>query len=140
MIYLLDRFKSISENCEGVTLDLGSAQGKLHAYLRKNKKISKLIGVDIVKNSNVDVKGDLNRFPYPFKNNSFDTIVAGEIIEHLKEPCRFLKEIKRILKKNGKLILTTPNSQMLIYKTWKHPQHKYSWDIWTDSYALLVLK
>lgn len=137
MIYLFDRFKSIAKNCKGFTLDLGSAEGKLHGYLKKEKQIRKLIGADIIKNENVDLIHDLNKFPYPFKTNTFDSVVAGEIIEHLKEPYQFLKEVKHILKKRGRLILTTPNSQMFFYRTWKHPQHKYCWDIFTLKRLLL---
>lgn len=43
------------------------------------------------------------------KNDTFDCIVATEVIEHLPNPKSFLKECYRILKKNGKLVLTTPN-------------------------------
>jgi SAM-dependent methyltransferase len=39
----------------------------------------------------------------------FDTIVAGELIEHLDNPGLFLTAVRRHLKPGGKLILTTPN-------------------------------
>lgn len=42
-------------------------------------------------------------------NDKFDTIVAGEIIEHLSNPGKFLDCCKEHLKGNGKLIITTPN-------------------------------
>lgn len=45
----------------------------------------------------------------PYYNNFFDAIIAGEIIEHLIDTDGFLEEIKRVLKPNGCLILTTPN-------------------------------
>ena len=49
-----------------------------------------------------------HRFPY--KDGSFDVVIFGEIIEHLlNDPCKVLREIKRFLKPNGSLILTTPN-------------------------------
>jgi len=40
---------------------------------------------------------------------SVDAFVAGEILEHLYSPLHFLKEAARVLKKDGHLILTTPN-------------------------------
>ena len=47
-------------------------------------------------------------FPYP--DDTFDLVIFAEIIEHLlNDPCRVLREIKRVLKPNGFLILTTPN-------------------------------
>ena len=49
-----------------------------------------------------------DRFPYP--DDQFDLVIFAEIIEHLlDDPCSVLREIKRVLKPNGTLILTTPN-------------------------------
>lgn len=47
---------------------------------------------------------------FPYTDDSFDLVIFAEIIEHLlNDPCKVLREIKRILKPNGTLILTTPN-------------------------------
>jgi len=43
------------------------------------------------------------------KNNAFETVLAFEVIEHLKYPQIALNEIKRVLKPEGKFILSTPN-------------------------------
>lgn len=55
----------------------------------------------------------------PFKDNTFDSIVAGELIEHLDHPNLFLNESYKILKKEGYLILTTPNKNSWINKIFK---------------------
>ncbi|MBU5687975.1 MAG: methyltransferase domain-containing protein [Candidatus Aenigmarchaeota archaeon] len=99
---------------KGIVLDLGSQEGDLHIFLKANIKNSKIIGVDFIKNENVDIIHDLNK-KFPFKNNYADTIIAGEIIEHLINPFEFLKECNRVLKKGGILILTTPNMTSLSY-------------------------
>ncbi len=52
----------------------------------------------------------------PFKNHSFDCIIASELLEHLNTPEEFYKEVARVLKKGGILVLTTPNSDNLTYK------------------------
>ncbi|MBU0625342.1 methyltransferase domain-containing protein [Patescibacteria group bacterium] len=44
-----------------------------------------------------------------YEDNSFDIIIAEEIIEHLVNPDGFLAEVNRVLKKNGFLLLSTPN-------------------------------
>jgi 2-polyprenyl-3-methyl-5-hydroxy-6-metoxy-1,4-benzoquinol methylase len=49
----------------------------------------------------------------PFKNESFDVLFAGEIIEHLPDPVETLKEWRSMLKPDGLLIITTPNNQRL---------------------------
>ena len=45
----------------------------------------------------------------PFENNFFDIVFFGDIIEHLFNPESALSEIKRILKPNGRLIISCPN-------------------------------
>ena len=45
----------------------------------------------------------------PFEDGAFDVIIATEIVEHIVETRQFINEVNRVLKKGGKLILTTPN-------------------------------
>jgi SAM-dependent methyltransferase len=47
---------------------------------------------------------------FPYADGEFDLVIFAEIIEHLlNDPCKVLREIKRVLKPKGTLILTTPN-------------------------------
>jgi SAM-dependent methyltransferase len=47
---------------------------------------------------------------FPYTDGQFDLVIFAEIIEHLlNDPCKVLREIKRVLKPNGTLVLTTPN-------------------------------
>jgi predicted SAM-dependent methyltransferase len=57
----------------------------------------------------VDVYHDLDKFPYPFKANSIDFILASHILEHLKDTAKFFQEIKRILKKGGIAEISVPH-------------------------------
>lgn len=53
---------------------------------------------------------DIERDFFPFDDDEFDLVIFCEIIEHLTmDPIFVLREIKRVLKQDGKLILTTPN-------------------------------
>jgi len=55
---------------------------------------------------------EIDRFPYP--DESFDTIICCELLEHLqKDPMHMMSEIHRVLKANGTLVLTTPNAVSL---------------------------
>lgn len=53
---------------------------------------------------------DAEKDPYPYADESFDTVLCCELIEHLfEDPMHMMKEINRILKPGGHLVLTTPN-------------------------------
>lgn len=55
------------------------------------------------------VKHDLNKLPLPFEDDSFDTVFAAGIIEHVESPYLLIKEFKRILSLGGNLIVNLPN-------------------------------
>ncbi|MDP2750370.1 MAG: methyltransferase domain-containing protein [Nanoarchaeota archaeon] len=54
---------------------------------------------------------DLNKFPYPFKNNSVDEIQLNGVLEHLDFPSKTITECHRILKKNRKLFIIVPYNE-----------------------------
>ena len=45
---------------------------------------------------------------FPFKESEFDSVVTNQVLEHVFNPDEFLSEINRVLKINGKLLLTVP--------------------------------
>src|SRR5690606_16552983 len=45
----------------------------------------------------------------PFEKNEFDCVILGEVIEHVPNTDFVLQEIRRVLKKNGTLLISTPN-------------------------------
>ncbi len=50
------------------------------------------------------------REPFPYPDGHFDTILCGEVLEHLNEdPMYMMSEINRVTKPGGRLVLTTPN-------------------------------
>lgn len=50
--------------------------------------------------------------PLPYEDESFDCVITFQVIEHIEEDVRFVKELHRVLRPNGRLILTTPNAPM----------------------------
>ncbi len=57
---------------------------------------------------------DAEKHVYPYADESFDTVLCCELIEHLfEDPMHMMSEINRILKPGGHLVLTTPNAGSL---------------------------
>lgn len=50
--------------------------------------------------------------PLPFADESFDYVVSFQVIEHIKRDKEFVREVRRVLKKGGKFIVSTPNRPM----------------------------
>jgi ubiquinone/menaquinone biosynthesis C-methylase UbiE len=60
-------------------------------------------------------KCDINKERLPYPNNSFDIVYSKNVFEHLYNKVFALKEMKRVLKKNGKLILITDNASCFVF-------------------------
>mgnify|MGYP001605819663 FL=1 len=54
----------------------------------------------------------------PFKNEMFDSILATEIIEHIEDDNKFVSECYRVLKKSGKVVITSPCTNPTISVDW----------------------
>lgn len=72
-----------------------------------------------------DVAHDLNKFPYPFEDNHFDLIEADHILEHLDKVFDVMKELRRLLKPGGKLIIRVPHFS----RGFTHVEHVHGFDI-----------
>ncbi len=100
-------------NKDSVILDAGCGEGGVFSKSDLNKKGKRktLIGIDLCKEKNpyVDKKfiGSLDKLP--FKDNTFDIIICEWVVEHLEYPELVFNEFSRVLKKEGHLILFTPN-------------------------------
>lgn len=102
-------------------LDLGCGPGHYLKLLSFLSLKLHLIGVDMDKDALFQVKKNLERKgvstidadlmkKLPFQNNSFGKILMSEVIEHLPDDSKALKEVYRIIKKRGVLIITVPNA------------------------------
>jgi ubiquinone/menaquinone biosynthesis C-methylase UbiE len=118
-----------------VVLDVACGTGTGSKYL-VSKRARKVIGVDISEDSIKQAKiwnerGNRAEFvlsdaqSLPFSSHSFDVVVSFETIEHLKEPVRFLFECKRVIKKGGIFICSTPNKRIFtpIFRRPSFPYH-----------------
>lgn len=105
------RLKRLAKNSYGKTLDIGYAYG-VNPFLKDAYGLDVFIPEKKPSNyihfSKVDID---NPYPYPYKNKFFDSVIAGEVVEHLADMDSFMKEMNRILKKGGLLCLSTPNPE-----------------------------
>jgi SAM-dependent methyltransferase len=95
-------------------LDLGCRDGALtEAYASGND----IVGVDADKEALAEAArrgiethwADLDQ-PLEFDDASFDVAVAGELLEHLRDPHRLVAEIRRVLKPGGTFVASVPNA------------------------------
>ena len=53
--------------------------------------------------------GDAETIDLPFEPGSFDVVLCGDLVEHLRDPERFLARVRPLVREDGRLVLTTPN-------------------------------
>ena len=98
-------------------LDLGCRDGALtQAYAAGNE----IVGVDADREALAEAGklgietrwADLDE-PLPFEDASFDVVVAGELLEHLRDPRRLVEEARRVLRPGGTFVASVPNAYRL---------------------------
>ena len=50
--------------------------------------------------------------PLPYPDSCFDCVISFQVIEHIRDDISFVREIERVLRPGGRVILTTPNAPM----------------------------
>lgn len=111
----------------GRLLDLGCGTGYGSAELAAHP--ARVIGMDRVapaaearRSTACFVRGELGGLP--FASASFDLVVSFQVIEHLLDPSDYLREIRRVLRPSGTLLLTTPN---LLQSERENPYHVHEY-------------
>ena len=97
----------------GKVLDIGCGSAKLPGA----------VGLDVSANTDADIVHDLDAFPYPIEDESFDQILLQDVIEHVKEPIKVFEELHRIARSGARIQLRTPHfSSILAYGD---PTHRH---------------
>ncbi len=98
-------------------LELGCGLGQTGALLKKHGKAVEVIGIELnpevarSAQANIDhvICGDVERIELHFPENSFDYVVAGDILEHLIDPWAVLHRIRPFIKLGGYIVTSIPN-------------------------------
>lgn len=121
------RYKTASKNNK--FLEIGFGDGLFLEYMKKKKW--DVYGIEIgddcierMKNIGIEnvYNGDI--FSSSFDDEKFDLVRMNHTLEHMHDPLKVLMEVKRILKKGGKLIIAVPNFNGGCHKLFK--QYAYS--------------
>lgn len=67
------------------------------------------VGIDRNPASAADVICDLDRFPYPFADRSFDGLRAIHVIEHVQDVIKTMEEFHRLVRPGGRVRIETPH-------------------------------
>ncbi|MEO5657663.1 MAG: class I SAM-dependent methyltransferase [Nitrospiria bacterium] len=85
-------------------------------------KLPGSLGIDRNPASRADVLVDLDRFPYPFRDNSFDGLQAVHVIEHVSDVIGAMEEFHRVVRPGGEVFLATPH--YTDFSSFCDPTHK----------------
>lgn len=102
--------KLAEKESKGVLLDIGCGRMPYRTILLP--RVKKYIGLDHPETAKLydgEIKPDIyaDAAKIPLENNSVDTVLMLMVLEHLEDPQKVLKEIKRILKPKGSFIFST---------------------------------
>lgn len=122
-------------------LDVGCNYGELTNFLAADNQV---IGIDTDKNALKIAKETVRKakFKYgsatniPFPKESFDVVVCLSALEHIREDQECIKEMSRVLKRNGELILTVPNKNANLIPTWMEGGIKFMNKLFKTTYPV----
>ncbi|MDR0743228.1 MAG: class I SAM-dependent methyltransferase [Tannerella sp.] len=108
-LHLAKAMKKYASELNGRLLDFGCGS-KPYKYLFKH--VREYVGIDVEneghshQNENVDIYYDGENLP--FNDETFDSILSNEVLEHVPNINGSLAELNRILKPGGKILITVP--------------------------------
>lgn len=107
-------------------LDIGCASGWFLNQLSIKYPFAKCYGIDVYRNAiqygkkhykSLDLAvADAHKLP--FSNDYFDLVICTEVLEHVKNPEKVLREIKRVLRPDGKAIVEMDSGNFLFRAIW----------------------
>ena len=119
-LYILSELKSKYDN----VLDLGAGDGEITYKIKRMGVANKIYAVDndsiridrikkrLEKNMENIIINQCFAQKLPYEKDFFDLIICNSVIEHIDDYHLIISEIKRVIKKNGTLIITVPNRDM----------------------------
>ena len=121
--------KFINENEKGI--EVGSGAGFSRDFIKsKNFKLTDLGNEEHLDHKNIDAQST------GFEEESLDFVIASNMIHHIPYPIKFFREMNRILKKDGKLIIFDAYCSVvfqLATAIMKHEGFDFTINVWDES-------
>lgn len=146
----LQRYEFARNQVKGMSV-LDSACGEGYGASLLSETAVQVVGLDLddATISQAKIKYDKTNLSFvvgsidhlPFTDQTFDAVISFETLEHVNEEVQlcFFKEIKRVLKHNGLLIISTPNKA--IYTDLVHGTNKFHLkELYTHEFSELIKK
>jgi len=101
-------FQDNADRIHGDALDIGAKSDDIDRYQQWSGQLDSYTSLDIADNPSLDIRADGRRLP--FENDSFDTVLMSEVIEHIpvSDASTILSEVNRVLRVGGSLLLSVP--------------------------------
>jgi SAM-dependent methyltransferase len=98
-------------------LEIGCGSGETGALAKATGRVSRYVGLEVDPQSAEEarlvldevIEADLETLTLPFPPESFDVLIASEVLEHLFDPSAALKRISLLIKPGGLLYASSPN-------------------------------
>ncbi|QDT35764.1 class I SAM-dependent methyltransferase [Stratiformator vulcanicus] len=101
----------IKEHVRGHCLDAGAGRGPFQALLRR--VATSVTAIDVTERPGItDAVGDVQSMP-EFANESFDSLICSQVLEHVPRPWDAFAEFARVLKPGGMAIISVPHLSMI---------------------------
>lgn len=147
---LLSAYVFAEKYISGDVLELGCGEGRgIDIILKRSKSFTAIDKISEVterlSRKYPNEKFISSSFP-PLKNienESFDTLISFQVIEHIKNDKLFIKEIHRILKPGGKALISTPNISMTLTRNPWHVREYTSqqlFDLASRNFKKIIMK
>tara|TARA_Y200000002_G_C22682539_1_gene664677 strand:+ start:2945 stop:3718 length:774 start_codon:yes stop_codon:yes gene_type:complete len=118
---LLSAYVFSQKYIRGDVLELGCGEGRgIDIILKESKSFTAIDKIkDVIEKLSLKYRDNVfisSNFPplSDIEDNSFDTVISFQVIEHIQDDTQYMSEIERILRPGGVALITTPNIKMTL--------------------------
>jgi 2-polyprenyl-3-methyl-5-hydroxy-6-metoxy-1,4-benzoquinol methylase len=116
-------------------LDVGCGDGQTGWALKRSGKAKEVVGIELVEGpakraeNRLDkvIHGDVEKITLSFQSEYFDYIIWGDVVEHLIDPWRVIKQLSQFLSREGFMIASIPNighwrilKDLILFDRWEY--------------------